>query len=281
MMEDILAAAGFLEKLLPAPPRIGMITGTGLGDLTSAMSIEVRIPFEEIPHFPKATITGHRGAMVYGRLSGMPTLAMEGRYHLYEGYTPRQVSLPVRVMTRLGVTHLFISSAAGGLNPQFEPGDLMLVTDHINLTGTNPLMGPNLDMFGPRFPDMSHIYDRGLIGIAKKEALALGMDLKQGVYVGITGPSMETPAETRFLRMMGADAVGMSTVTEVIAGVHGGLRICVIVAVTNLNLPDCMQETSIEEVVSCAGRVGPDLSRLWGRIGNAVSTEIESRRDDN
>ncbi len=273
MMDDILAAADFLDGLLPARPQIGMITGTGLGDLTNTISIEFRIPFEEIPHFPKATIESHRGAMVYGDLSGLPTLAMEGRYHLYEGYTPRQVSLPVRVMARLGVTHLLISSAAGGLNPLFEPGDLMLVSDHINLTGTNPLIGPNLDTFGPRFPDMSRAYDRELIEVAQKEALAEGMDLKKGVYVGIRGPSMETPAETRFLRMIGADAVGMSTVTEVIAAVHCGLRICVIVVITNLNLPDCMKGTSIEEVVAWAGRAGPGLSRLWGRVATVVSRE--------
>lgn len=273
MTDDIRAAADFLEGLLPAPPQIGMITGTGLGGLTNAMSVELRIPFEEIPHFPKTTIESHRGAMVYGGFSGLPALAMEGRYHLYEGYTPQQVSLPVRVMARIGVTHLLISSAAGGLNPLFEPGDLMLVTDHINLTGTNPLIGPNIDAFGPRFPDMSRIYDRGLILVAQKEALAEGIDLKKGTYVGVPGPSMETPAETRFLRMIGADAVGMSTVTEVIAATHCGLKICVIVAITNLNLPDCMKETSIEDVVACAGRAGPGLSRLWGRIATAVSSE--------
>lgn len=273
MADHIHIAADFLERLVPAPPKIGMITGTGLGDLTDAMSIEFRIPFEEIPHFPKATIESHRGALAYGDFSGLPALAMEGRYHLYEGYTPQQVSLPVRVMARLGVTHLLISSAAGGLNPLFEPGDLMLVTDHINLTGTNPLIGKNLDEFGPRFPDMSRVYDMGLIRVAQKEALAEGIDLRKGVYAGLRGPSLETPAETRFLRMIGADAVGMSTVTEVIAAAHCGLRICVIVAITNLNLPDCMKKTSIEEVVACAKQAGPGLSRLWGRIVKALSSE--------
>jgi purine-nucleoside phosphorylase len=272
-MEDINAAAEFLKDVLPEPPRIGMITGTGLGDVTGSISPELRIPFRDIPNFPKTTTRGHRGRLVYGTLGGVPSLALEGRFHLYEGYTPRQISLPVRVMARMGVTRLFISSAAGGLNPLFRPGDLMLVTDHINLTGANPLTGPNLDAIGPRFPDMTRAYDPGLLGTAAGEALSGGTDLKQGVYVGIPGPSMETPAETRFLRMTGADAVGMSTVIEVIAAVHCGLRVCAIVVITNVNLPDCMKETSIEEVVSRAEEAGPGLSRLWGRIAKAVADE--------
>lgn len=272
-MDEINAAAGFLKRLMPATPRIGMITGTGLGNLTDSMSIDRRVPFEEIPHFPSTTIAGHKGEMVYGRFSGLPALAMEGRFHLYEGYTSKQVALPVRVMAALGATHLFISSAAGGLNPLFEPGDLMLVTDHINLTGSNPLIGPNLEDFGPRFPDMSRAYDRDLIRTARKEALSEGIELKNGVYVGIRGPSMETPAETRFLRMTGADAVGMSTVNEVITGVHCGLRICVIVVITNVNLPDCMKPTTVNEIVACASGAGPGLGRLWGRIASAVAVE--------
>jgi len=207
---------------------------------------------------------------VYGDLSGTPLLAMEGRFHLYEGYTPQTVSFPVRVMARLGATHLFISSAAGGLNPLFRPGDLMLVTDHINLTGRNPLIGPNLDAMGPRFPDMSRVYDPELIDLAGAQALSQGIRLEQGVYVGITGPSMETPAETRFLRMIGADAVGMSTVTEAIVGAHCGLRILAIVAITNVNLPDCMEETSLEEVLENAGKAGPALADLWERIVKAA-----------
>jgi purine-nucleoside phosphorylase len=265
MMDDIRAAAGFLEGRLARPPRIGLITGTGLGGVTATMSVDARIPYDEIPHFPTSTIEGHKGTLVCGALSGVPALAMEGRFHLYEGYSPQQVGLPVRVMARLGVTHLFVSSAAGGLDPRFSPGDLMLVIDHINLTGTNPLTGANLDAFGPRFPDMSRVYDPDLARLVRRGALAEGIELKQGVYVGIPGPSLETPAETRFLRMIGADAVGMSTVTEIITGIHCGLRIAAVVAVTNVNRPDCMEETSLQAVIAAAERAGPGLTRIWER----------------
>jgi purine-nucleoside phosphorylase len=270
MMEEIQAAADFLASRLTTSPRIGMITGTGLGGMTATMSVDARIPYGEIPHFPTSTIEGHQGTLVLGALSGVPSVAMEGRFHLYEGYTARQVGFPVRVMARLGVTHLFVSSAAGGLDPRFSPGDLMLVVDHINLTGTNPLTGTNLDAFGPRFPDMSRVYDPGLARLARREALAEGIELRQGVYVGIPGPSMETPAETRFLRMIGADAVGMSTVTEVITGVHCGLRIAVVVAITNVNRPDCMEECSLEGVIAAAEQAGPGLSRLWERVASCL-----------
>ncbi|MBW1802004.1 MAG: purine-nucleoside phosphorylase [Deltaproteobacteria bacterium] len=256
----------FLGSRLNVPPVIGLIAGTGLGGLTENMQVDLRIPYEDIPHFPRSTIQGHEGNLVFGRLAEKPVVAMEGRFHIYEGYSPREITFPVRVMAGLGIKNLMISSAAGGLNPQFSAGDVMLVLDHINLTGKNPLIGPNLDAFGPRFPDMSEVYDRDLIQLARKASLEMGILLRQGVYVGIIGPSLETPSETRFLRMIGADAVGMSTVPEVIVGVHCGLKILVIVAVTNVNLPDCMQKTSIEEVIANAGKAGVSLSRLWEKI---------------
>lgn len=263
MMKHIQEAADCLKGRIHAAPRIGMITGTGLGNLTSTISAGFRMSYEEIPHFPSSTIEGHKGTLVYGEFSGVPIVAMEGRFHLYEGYSPQQIGFPVRVMARLGVTHLLVSSAAGGLNPEFEAGEVMLVTDHINLTGTSPLIGPNLEAFGPRFPDMSRVYDREISRLVRKEATGQGIELRQGVYAGIPGPSMETPAETRFLRLIGADAVGMSTVTEVITGVHCGLRIGAIVAITNVNLPDCMEETSLEKVITAAGQAEPILTRLW------------------
>ncbi|MBN2123418.1 MAG: purine-nucleoside phosphorylase [Deltaproteobacteria bacterium] len=266
MEKRIQEAADLLGARLGIAPEIGLITGTGLGGLTGRMQIEARLPYETIPHFPRSALPGHEGNLVAGRLGGRSLLAMEGRFHAYEGHSPREVTFPVRVMARLGVRTLLISSAAGGLNPLFSPGDLMLVTDHINLTGWNPLTGANLDSFGPRFPDMSAVYDRSLRGLARQEALESGILLREGVYVGILGPSLETPAETRFLRMIGADAVGMSTVPEAIVGVHCGLRILGIVVVTNVNLPDCMRPTSIEEVIEVAGRAGESLSRLWERI---------------
>ena len=266
MLKEIRATADFLASRIPTSPEIGMITGTGLGNLTEKMEIDFRLPYEEIPNFPRSTIMGHKGTLVSGKLAGRSVLAMEGRFHIYEGYTQQDITFPVRVMSALGIDYLLISSAAGGLNPQFEPGDLMIVTDHINLTGSNPLVGPNMDHFGPRFPDMSEVYDRNLVTLAGKNALKAGIPLKQGVYISVIGPNLETPAETRFLKMIGADAVGMSTVSEVIVGVHCGLKIVVIVVITNVNLPDCMEETSVEEVIATANEAGSTLSILWERI---------------
>jgi purine-nucleoside phosphorylase len=271
MQDEIKAATGFLSSRINTLPEIGMITGTGLGGLTEKIDVDFRIPYNEIPHFPVSTIKGHKGSLVSGRLAGRQVIAMEGRFHFYEGYTLREVTLPIRIMSSLGIKHLFISSAAGGLNPLFEPGDLMVVTDHINLTGNNPLIGPNLDEFGPRFTDMNHVYDSGLRNLAKQKALKKGIPLKHGVYVGITGPSLETPAETRFLRLIGADAVGMSTVPEVIVGAHCGLKILVIVVITNVNLPDCMKEISVDDVLEVASAASPPLSNLWEGIISDLS----------
>jgi len=266
MLQMIHEASEFLKQKMPFPPRVGLITGTGLGDLTRNLEVHLRIPYQEIPHFPVSTIMGHKGTLAIGRLGKQPVVAMEGRFHVYEGYSPEEVTFPVRVMARLGAEFLIISSAAGGLNPLFEPADVMVVTDHINLTGRNPLLGPNLDSFGPRFPDMSQVYDPALIRLAAQKALDLRISLKQGVYVGILGPSLETPAETRFLRTAGADAVGMSTVLEVITAVHCGLRVLAIVAITNVNLPECMKKTSIEEVIATAGKAGAKLAPLLEQV---------------
>lgn len=266
MIERLRAAGDFLSSRLKDRPKIGMITGTGLGSLTETMTLDLRLPYEEVPHFPRSTVQGHKGTLVAGTLAGRPLIALEGRFHLYEGYSPLEVTFPVRVMASLGVERLFISSAVGGLNPLFQAGDLMMVTDHINLTGTNPLIGPNLDAFGPRFPDMAEVYDSGLIALARKKALEKGVLLREGVYAGVVGPSLETPAETRFLKMIGADAVGMSTVLEAVVGVHCGLKITAIVVVTNMNLPDRMGKTSIEEVIAAAEKAGPGLASLWKAI---------------
>ena len=270
MLDAIQGTADFLASKMTTSPKVGMITGTGLGSLTEKIAVDLHLPYEEIPNFPSSTVMGHKGTLVCGKLSNKSVIAMEGRFHIYEGYTLQEITFPIRVMSKLGIKYLIISSAAGGLNPQFEPGDLMIVTDHINLTGNNPLIGPNLDQFGPRFPDMSEVYDRDLITLAREKALEAHIPLRQGVYVGIIGPSLETPAETRFLRMIGADAVGMSTVTEVIVGVHCGLKIMVIVAITNVNLPDSMRKTSIEEVIATAEQAGLTLARLWKEIIGAL-----------
>jgi purine-nucleoside phosphorylase len=266
MYKKISEAADFLGSRLNNPPDIGMITGTGLGSLTDKMNVDFRIPYEEIPHFPSSTVTSHEGFIVSGSMADKNVMAMEGRFHIYEGYSPYEVTFPVRVMAKLGIKHLFISSAAGGFNPQYKPGDLMVIDDHINLTGRDPLIGPNLDELGPRFPDMSRVYDPDLIDIAKKNAMEQMIDLKQGVYLGITGPSLETPAEVRFMRMIGADAVGMSTVLEVIAGVHCGLKIMAIVVITDIDLPDCMEEIKVDEVIATAMAASPSLTALWEGI---------------
>ena len=266
MLDDIRETVEFLFSLMKKAPEIGMITGTGLGNLTENIAVDFRVPFEKIPHFPTSTVEGHQGNLVGGTINGKYVLALEGRFHLYEGYSPKEVTFPVRVMAMLGAEVLLMSSAAGGLNPQCEGGDLMVVTDHINLKSVNPLVGQNLDDLGPRFPDMSRVYDPHLVRLAREMALEEKILLRQGVYVGVLGPSLETPAETRFLRMIGADAVGMSTVSQAIVGIHSGMKILAIVVITNMNLPDCMEETSLDDVISTAEKAGPSLSGLWERI---------------
>jgi len=266
MLGEITETAEFLNSKLASPPLVGMITGTGLGTLTERIAVDARLPYEDIPNFPRSPIEGHRGTLVAGKLGSKSIIAQEGRFHIYEGYSPKEITFPVRVMARLGVKYLLISSAVGGLNPTFETGDLMVVADHINLTGNNPLTGPNLDTFGPRFPDMSRVYDPGLIALAEKKASESGILLRQGIYAGLVGPSLETPAEIRHLRMIGGDAVGMSTVLEAIVGVHCALSIMAIVVITNMNLPERMEEISLEDVIAAANRSGPRLATLWEAI---------------
>ena len=266
MIETIKQTADFLASKITESPKIGLITGTGLGSVTEQMTIDFRLPYDKIPNFPQSTVEGHKGMLTVGKLAGKPIIALEGRFHIYEGYSPKEITFPVRVMALLGVKNLLISSAAGGLNPQFETGDLMIVTDHINLTGTNPLIGPNLETFGVRFPDMTQVYKPDLIKLVREKALKSGILIRQGVYVGLVGPSLETPAETRFLKMIGADAVGMSTVSEAIVAVHSGMDIMAIVSITNMNLPDCMDKTSIDDVIATAKKAGTTLACLWERI---------------
>ncbi len=263
---EITEAADYIRERIKRKPLIGMITGTGLGNLTDNIEIDQDIPYSQIPHFPESTVDSHAGILLSGIIAGKSILAMQGRFHIYEGYTVNEITFPVRVMAALGVKYLFISSAAGGLNPNFRPGELMLLTDHINLTGNNPLIGRKLDESGAGFTDMTSAYDKDLIALAGEKAIEEEINLNQGVYVGITGPSLETPAETRFLRMIGADAVGMSTVNEVIEAVHSRLKVLAIVAITNINLPDCMTGTSIEEVIANAGNAAPTLARLLTEI---------------
>ena len=246
---------------LPAP-RVGIVLGTGLGGLADAMQVQLAIPYAEIPEFPRSTVQSHAGQFLFGTLGGVQVVMQQGRNHLYEGYGPDDVCMGVRCMAGLGIDTFIVTNAAGCLNPQWDAGDLMVITDHINFTGRTPLAGENHDAWGPRFPDMSRAYDPSLVRLAMEQADALGIRLERGVYVGVHGPQMETPAETRMFKRLGADAVGMSTVMEVIAARHLSLRVLGFSCLTNKNLPDCMEDAPIEVVIAMANKAGGNLARL-------------------
>ena len=241
---------------------VGIILGTGLGALANEIETDVVISYDEIPGFPLATVETHDGRLLVGRLGSVPVVSMQGRFHLYEGYSPKEVTFPVRVLAALGVDTLLISNAAGGMNPHFRRGDLMLVTDHINLQGVNPLAGPNVDDWGPRFPDMSEPYDVGLRKAAERVALENAIKLHQGVYVAVVGPNLETRAEYRFLRQIGADVVGMSTVPEVIVARHMNLRVMAVSVITDECFPDALEPVSIPDILAAAAEAEPKLTRI-------------------
>lgn len=260
--EKTQSAATFLQARWPKEPRVGMVLGTGLGGVSKKIIVEQEIPYEQIPHFPRSTAPGHQGRLICGTLEGVPLVAMDGRFHAYEGYGLDEITLPVRVFKAIGCEFLFVSNACGGMNPLFKKGDIMLINDHINLLGDNPLIGPNDDRLGVRFPDMSEPYDRKLLELASRVALENKVKVQNGVYVAVTGPCLETRAEYRFLKMIGADVVGMSTVPEVIVGVHAGLRVLGLSIITDLCLPDALEPVSVEEIISVAKRAEEGLSRL-------------------
>ncbi len=266
--ETLNQAKDFIKNRLDGiiSPSVGVVLGTGLGEIEPFMEVCCRIDYNEIPHFPLSTVDSHKGKILAGRMGGKDILVLQGRIHLYEGYSPFEVCFGVRVLGLVGCSTFIITNAAGALNPLFEKGNLMIITDHINFTGQNPLVGKNIEELGDRFPDMSRAYDRGLVELATSSALSLGIKIEKGVYVGVLGPSLETPAETRALRMLGADAVGMSTVMEVIAARHMDKKILGISCLTNKNLPDCMEETSFEDVVSQAKKSGGKLIKLIREI---------------
>jgi purine-nucleoside phosphorylase len=260
--EMVREAAEVVRKIADIQPEVGIILGTGLGMLGDKIEAVARISYADIPHFPASTVDTHAGELILGRLAGKNVVALSGRFHHYEGYTLQQVTFPVRVAKALGIHTLIVSNAAGGMNPQFRAGDLMVITDHINLMGDNPLIGPNDDALGPRFPDMSEPYARTLIDLAETAALKAGIRLQRGVYVAVTGPCLETRAEYRFLRFIGADAVGMSTVPEVIVAVHAGLRVLGFSAITDECLPDALAPANIEKIIAVANAAEPRLSAL-------------------
>jgi purine-nucleoside phosphorylase len=259
---QIEAAVDVIRRRWPRKPHAGVILGTGLGGLVERIEIEASLDYSEIPHFLKSTATSHRGRLVCGTLQGLPVLAMEGRFHMYEGYSLKQVTLPVRVMRALGAELLVVSNACGGLNPYFHSGDIMVIEDHINLMGDNPLIGINDDRLGPRFPDMCEPYQQALVQRALKVARREGIVAHQGVFVAVAGPNLETRAEYRFLRLIGADAVGMSTVPEVIVAVHCGLRVVGFSIVTDMCLPDALEPANVEKIIAVANAAEPRLTTL-------------------
>lgn len=245
-----------------AVPDVALILGTGLGGLAERIELEVEIPYADLPGFAVPTVESHRGRLLIGTLGGRRVVAMQGRFHLYEGYDAAQVAYPVRVMRGLGASTLVVSNVSGGMNPLWGPGDLVLITDHINLLGVNPLTGPNWDELGPRFPDMSAVYDPELQELALRMAMRQGVRLNRGVYVAVPGPNLETRAEYRMLRAMGADVVGMSTVPEVIVAVHGGMRVLGISIITDQCLPDALEPASLEKILAAAAEAEPKLTAL-------------------
>ncbi|AMM41063.1 purine nucleoside phosphorylase I, inosine and guanosine-specific [Candidatus Desulfofervidus auxilii] len=255
-------AVRFIQGKTDFKPQIAIILGTGLGGIANVISPHIIIPYREIPYFPVSTAPSHQGQIILGTLEGKNIMAFQGRVHYYEGYSLQEVSFSTRVAALIGTKILIISNAAGGLNPLFREADLMAIVDHINLMGDNPLRGQNIDEWGVRFPDMVEPYDKKLIDLLEKVALKERIKLQKGVYVAVAGPSLETAAETRFLRLIGADAVGMSTVPEVIAAIHHGLRVLAISVITNVNLPDNYQPAPIEKVVATAQKAETKLTKL-------------------
>jgi purine-nucleoside phosphorylase len=270
LFEQIQAAKKAIAGRWDGKPTVGMILGTGLGGLAREIAAEATIPYPDLPGFPQSTVLGHAGELVCGRYSGKTVVAMSGRFHAYEGYPLRQITLPVRVMKALGCGVLIISNACGGLNPQFAKGDIMVIEDHINLMGDNPLIGPNDDRLGDRFPDMSEPYDKSLVALARRAALDEKIACQQGVYVAVSGPNLETRAEYRYLRNLGADVVGMSTVPEVIVAVHSKMKVLGFSAVTDMCLPDALQPVSHDEIVAVANEAEKKLSRLVRRVVEAL-----------
>lgn len=261
-VERVERAAAVVRARFGPAPDVAIVLGTGLGGLAGQIRVEATIEYGDIPGFPLSTVESHAGRLLCGTLAGKTVIAMQGRFHRYEGYSLAQVTFPVRVLRALGASTLVVSNACGGMHPLWAPGDLMLIADHINLLGDNPLVGPNDDRLGPRFPDMSEPYDGKLRAVARTVANDLRLTLREGVYVAVPGPNLETRAEYRYLRGIGADVVGMSTVPEVIVAIHGGMRVLGISIITDQCLPDALEPASVEKIIAVAGRAEPNLTAL-------------------
>ncbi len=270
MLEKIRATSSYVLEKIKSNPEIGVILGTGLGGLVNEIDIEICIPYSEIPNFPVSTVEGHKGQLIVGNLGGKRVIAMQGRFHFYEGYSLKEVTFPVRVMKAIGIKTLFVSNASGGLNPGFKIGDVMMINDHINMFGDNPLMGRNIMELGPRFPDMSQPYSLHLRNMALDIALKNGINLKQGVYVGTAGPTFETPAEYKMFRILGGDAIGMSTVPEVIVARHMAMEVFGISIITDSGIPGEIVEITHEEVQAVAMQAEPKMSLIIRELIAAI-----------
>jgi len=264
--EKVQESAAFIKKQIVHSPAIGILTGTGLGESLQSIKISFSCAYKDIPNFPVSTVESHPGRLLIGSFQKHNIMAMQGRFHLYEGYSPLEVTFPIRVMQELGVKILILTNAAGGLNPAFSPGNIMVIIDHINLTGHNPLTGSNDDDWGVRFPDMTAPYDRKLAESAANAGKEEGILLQKGIYAGLTGPSLETPAEVRFLKTIGADAVGFSTVLEVIAGVHAGMKILGLSVITNVHNPVNPSPSSISEIINTANKSTSKIEAIIGKV---------------
>ncbi len=270
MLSTIKSTAEFLKNKTQFEPQIGIILGTGLGGLVNEIDIQHEIPYEDIPDFPVSTVEGHSGKLIFGILGGKKVVAMQGRFHFYEGYSMNEVVFPVRVMKYLGVKQMMVSNASGGVNPDFEIGDIMLITDHINLFPTNPLIGPNIKELGPRFPDMSEAYSKKYLKIAETLAKEMNIKIVKGIYAGLSGPTLETPAEYLYVRNIGADAVGMSTVPEVIAARHMNIPCFGVSVITDLGVPGKIVEVTHEDVQKVAAKAEVILTGLVKKFFQSI-----------
>ncbi|MBL7698168.1 MAG: purine-nucleoside phosphorylase [Chitinophagaceae bacterium] len=266
LIEQLNETVAFIRSKYPSASETGIVLGSGLGNFLNEIEVRVSIAYQDIPHFPVSTVTGHDGCLVFGELNGTRIVVMAGRFHYYEGYSPQDVVYPVRVMKMLGVKNLFLSNAAGGVNTSFKVGDLMIIKDHISMAVINPLIGKNEETIGPRFPDMSEPYSRDLIAKAKKAAQKLGISVVEGVYFGVTGPTFETHAEYRMIKLLGADAVGMSTVQENIVAVHMGMNVLAISVITDMGIRDDDSVITHEEVLQAAGEAEPKLTAIFKEL---------------
>ena len=264
--QNVKKAADFLKENLSVIPKTAIMIGTGLGESITSSGVFASFDYKDIPNFPISTVVSHESRLLFTNISDKPVLAMQGRFHLYEGYSPLEVTFPIRVMQELGIKNIIITNAAGGLNPQFSAGDIMVINDHINLTGENPLVGPNVDEWGPRFPDMSQAYDRQLADLCTVVAGVKNISLPNGIYAGLKGPSLETPAEIKYLKKIGADAVGFSTIQEVISSVHAGFRILGLSTITNIHTPDNPVPATLEEILDVASTAAPKMASIISHV---------------